>query len=114
MEFDVQQIGPDLLIRSLSGRIDAAGAVQFKDQILSLVQDSAGRVMLDLSAVAFLDSSGLGALVAIRRMLGARSFELVSPTTPVMRVLRLTRMDMVFTIHHPAEIDTGDLPAYDA
>lgn len=114
MDFDVQQDGPDLLIRALGSRIDAAGAVQFKDRVLSLAEGGAGRVYLDLSGVGFLDSSGLGALVAVRRMLGTRSFELISPTAPVMRVLRLTRMDMVFPIHRAQDDASDDLPAHDA
>lgn len=99
MDFDVQTQGADLVLRAQDSRIDAAVAVQFKDRLLSLAAGRVGRVLLDLSRVEFLDSSGLGALVAVRRMLDGRSFELVAPTGPVLRVLRLTRMDTVFPIH---------------
>ena len=102
MKLQAEQDGPDLIIRVQGDRIDAAGAVPFKDQILQLAEGGTGRVVLDLSQVDFLDSSGLGALVAIRRMLGGRALDLLSPTPPVVRVLRLTRMDMVFAIHPAA------------
>ena len=99
MQLVSEQDGSDILIRVKGDRIDAAGAVPFKDQILQLAEGGTGRVVLDLSQVDFLDSSGLGALVAIRRMLGGRALDLLSPTPPVVRVLRLTRMDTIFTIH---------------
>lgn len=102
MQLLAEQDGADILIRVKGDRIDAAGAVPFKDQILQLAAGGQGRVILDLAEVDFLDSSGLGALVAIRRMLGGRALDLRSPTPPVMRVLRLTRMDMVFAIQHGA------------
>jgi len=102
MQLVSEQDGSDILIRVKGDRIDAAGAVPFKDQILQLATGGDGRVILDLAEVNFLDSSGLGALVAIRRMLGGRALDLRSPTPPVMRVLRLTRMDMVFAIQQGA------------
>jgi len=81
-------------------RIDAAGAIQFKDRFREVVQDSGGRIVLDLSKVEFLDSSGLGAVVAAMKLLGAdRKLELVGLTPTVEKVFRLTRMDSVFTIH---------------
>lgn len=107
MKLQAEPDGTDLIIRVQGDRIDAAGAVPFKDQILQLAEGGAGRVVLDLSRVDFLDSSGLGALVAIRRMLGGRALDLMAPTPPVMRVLRLTRMDMVFGIHPGAESPYG-------
>ena len=105
MKLQAERAGADLVIRCLGDRIDAAGAVPFKDQILQLAQEGGARVRLDLSQVGFLDSSGLGALVAIRRLLGDRPLDLLFPTPPVMRVLRLTRMDMVFSIQHGQDAD---------
>ena len=45
-------------------RIDAAAAIQFKDAFRDLISDVTGRIVLNLDSVAFLDSSGLGAVVA--------------------------------------------------
>jgi len=89
-------------------RIDAAGAIQFKDRFREVVQDSDGRIVLDLSSVEFLDSSGLGAVVAAMKLLGAdRRLELVGLTPTVEKVFRLTRMDSVFTIHPDLETALG-------
>jgi anti-sigma B factor antagonist len=59
-----------LLIRAMDDRIDAAGATQFKDRMRDLTTGETGNVVLDMSMVAFLDSSGLGAVVAVMKALG--------------------------------------------
>ena len=81
-------------------RIDAAIAIRFKEAMREAAGDGAGRVVVDMSTVEFLDSSGLGALVAVMKLLGgARRLELAGLTANVDRVFRLTRMDRVFPLH---------------
>lgn len=89
-------------------RIDASVAIQFKEAVRQAAGDGPGRVVLDLSAVTFLDSSGLGALVGAMKLLGPeRPLELAGLTPNVERVFRLTRMDSVFTIHPDATAAAG-------
>jgi anti-sigma B factor antagonist len=81
-------------------RIDAASAIKFKERMREVTQAPSDRVVLDLSQVTFLDSSGLGAVVGVMKALGpARKLELSGLTPSVTKVFRLTRMDTVFTIH---------------
>jgi anti-sigma B factor antagonist len=92
--------GDCLVVTACENRIDAACAIQFKEQMRALTTSASARVMLDLSCVDFLDSSGLGAVVAVMKLLGPdRKLELVGLTPTVAKVFRLTRMDTVFTIH---------------
>ena len=51
-------------------RIDAVAAIQFKDTFRKLTADQDNAVVLDLSNVEFIDSSGLGAIVAAMKLLG--------------------------------------------
>ena len=103
MKLSVEDRNGARIVMAMEPRIDAAGAIAFKDSVLAACDGAAGRVVLDLSRVEFLDSSGLGALVALRQLLGAgRAPELAALTPPVARVLRLTRMDTVFVIHAQA------------
>jgi anti-sigma B factor antagonist len=100
MELLAEQRGEILVVRAMQDRIDAAGAIQFKDKMRELTQSPAPRVVLDMSRVAFLDSSGLGAVVAVLKALGPdRKLELSGLSATVQKVFRLTRMDSVFTIH---------------
>lgn len=101
MDISLNTYGPDLLLLTVEeSRIDAASAVQFKDEMRRLTDSASGRVVLDLSRVDFLDSSGLGAVVGVMKLLGAdRRLEIVGLTANVAKVFRLTRMDTVLTIH---------------
>ncbi|NJS38506.1 MAG: STAS domain-containing protein [Rhodobacteraceae bacterium] len=95
------QTRPKLLsVLVMEDRIDAASAIQFKEKMRDLTQSGEPRVVLDLARVQFLDSSGLGAIVAVKKLLGPdRALELSSLTPTVEKVFRLTRMDSIFTIH---------------
>ena len=103
--------GPGALIAEVGeARIDAASAIQFKDAMRETAADAPGRIVLDLHRVEFIDSSGLGAIVAVMKMLAPeRRLDLAAPTPNVQRVLRLTRMDSVFTVHADAEAGAREL-----
>ena len=64
MNLTSERIGDCLIIRVGEPRIDAAVAIRFKDRMRDLTADAATRTVLDLSQVDFIDSSGLGAIVA--------------------------------------------------
>ena len=100
MNMETCVIEGGLIVRPLESRLDAAGAVQFKDAIRNLIPLAPDRLILDLTNVTFLDSSGLGAVVAVMKLLGpAKRLELANLNPPVAKVFALTRMDQVFTIH---------------
>jgi anti-sigma B factor antagonist len=89
-----------LVIRVNEARIDAAVAIEFKEAVRAAVDAPGNPVILDLSQVTFLDSSGLGAVVAVLKLLGPeRPLQLAGLTPSVAKVFRLTRMDSIFTIH---------------
>ncbi len=80
-------------------RIDAVAAIQFKDTVRKLTADQDCAVVLDLSNVDFIDSSGLGAIVAAMKQLGKeRPLHLAGLTPIVAKVFTLTRMERVFKI----------------
>lgn len=91
----------DIQIITVHGtRIDAAVAIQFKDAVRAQTDDAASRIILDLTHVTFIDSSGLGAIVAAMKQLRAdQTMDLASLTPAVDSVFRLTRMDTVFDIY---------------
>lgn len=100
MELGVETQGDLMVVRVCEDRIDAAVAIQFKDRMRDVLAEAPARVMLDLQQVGFLDSSGLGAVVAVMKLLGPdRRLELAGLTPTVQKVFRLTRMDSVFLIH---------------
>ena len=83
----------------LAERIDAAVADDFSDVVRGAIAEGHSSIVLDMSAVNFMDSSGLGALVGCLRYLGPdRSMALTGIKKPVERLLKLTRVNRVFDI----------------
>ncbi|MBZ8118486.1 STAS domain-containing protein [Roseovarius sp. LXJ103] len=81
-------------------RIDSVAAIQFKDAMRAATDTAVGTIVLDLGHVGFIDSSGLGAVVASMKQLGAgQQLDIASLTPDVAKVFRLTRMDSIFRIH---------------
>lgn len=99
MQLATETLGDVLVVDIREPRLDASCAVVFKDSVRATLSGHEGRVLLDLSQVEFVDSSGLGALVAVMKMLGGRRLELANPGEVVRKVLSLTRMDRVFVLH---------------
>lgn len=80
-------------------RLDASIAPVFKQEILKLIEAGENKIVLDLNAVEFIDSSGLGALVSILKALGSGgSIVICNARVGVLGLFRLTRMDKVFSI----------------
>ena len=99
MEFSCTEVGDVLIVRVMAERIDAAAALKFKDALRELT-GAASHVALDLRDVQFVDSSGLGAIVAVVKLMGTtQRLDLAGLTPTVDKVFRLTRMDSIFTIH---------------
>ncbi|MGI3166512.1 STAS domain-containing protein [Pseudooceanicola sp. 200-1SW] len=100
MEFTLSASDGATIITVEAARIDAAVAIRFKDLMQQATEGLDGRVILDLTQVDFIDSSGLGAIVAsMKQLQPGQQLELAALNTNVDKVFRLTRMDTVFPIH---------------
>lgn len=109
MQMTAVESGNALIVTVKDRRIDAAVAVRFKNRMIELTEDTAERVILDLSQVEFLDSSGLGAVVGSMKQLGRnRRLDLAGLTSSVEKVFRITRMDRVFHIYESLEAALQD------
>jgi anti-sigma B factor antagonist len=85
----------------VAGDLDEAGAVQVRaaaDEAAEQVGLAAGALVLDISDVFFMDSTGLGMLIGLRNSLAGRNAQLVlrGDSEWVWRVLRLTSLDGTF------------------
>ncbi|MEM7056112.1 MAG: STAS domain-containing protein [Pseudomonadota bacterium] len=80
-------------------RLDAANADSFKNDLKEMIDNGQTRVVLDFEKVQFMDSSGLGAIVGCLKYMGADgTIEIARPSSTIMKILKLTRMNKVFTI----------------
>lgn len=70
MEMSSRTEGDVQIVTVTDSRIDAAVAIRFKDRMRAETAAAGRRVILDLGRVEFIDSSGLGAIVAAMKQLG--------------------------------------------
>lgn len=86
-------------IYSLSGEIDVETSRQLREQLLGGIETGRERLIVDLSGVEFMDSSGLAALIgAWKQVRDHGVFRLCGPNSVVHRVLTITGMEDVFDI----------------
>jgi anti-sigma B factor antagonist len=103
---DIEQHGSaEVVVASIrSQRIDAAAAGDFKRAIWDLLETGPASVVLDLSEVTFIDSTGLGAIVGLlRHPRRLRALVIAGACAQVQVLFRLTRMDRVFRMFATAQ-----------
>jgi anti-sigma B factor antagonist len=91
----------DIPIVAVSGEVDVYSAPSLKDNITELLESGTDTLIVDLSGVAFLDSTGLGALVEARATTSEAggSLPLVCSQERILKLFTITGLDGVFTIH---------------
>jgi anti-sigma B factor antagonist len=97
-------------IVAVAGEIDLHSAPTFRDELIAAIAEHSPRLVVDLTEVTFLDSSGVGVLVgALRRARAQRGWvRLVAPARGARRVLEITQLDRVFPIHDTVADATAD------
>jgi anti-sigma B factor antagonist len=88
-------------VLAVSGEVDVYTAPALRDRIADLLDSGQKQLIIDLAGVEFLDSTGLGVLVAglnRAREVGG-SLSLVCPQERVLKLFRITGLDEVFTVH---------------
>jgi anti-sigma B factor antagonist len=88
------------LILSLEGEVDLSESPRVRELLLDGVRRRID-VLVDLSRVTYIDSSGVASLIEAFQLArkSGTGFALVAPNPSALRVLQLARLDKVFTIH---------------
>lgn len=107
MALDVQTRKEDngVTVIAPTGRLDVAGAPALKDAISELGQNGPHRVVIDMEGVSFVDSTGLGSVIAALKQIRSKEGELrlAAPNQQVRVVLELTTLDRVFPYYATVE-----------
>jgi anti-sigma B factor antagonist len=104
MRFEENKIGDVLVTKVLDSRIAADVAPRFKAQLAEYMTQGNRSIVLDLGAVTFIDSSGLGALVSSLKSMGKDGDLVVCGASgAVASMFKLTRMDKVFRMYPNTE-----------
>ncbi|HEY9764323.1 MAG TPA: STAS domain-containing protein [Trichocoleus sp.] len=92
-------------IIELSGNLTAISGMNFPDRVRKLVKPGTQKLLLDLSAVSFVDSAGLSGLVRLYKIAQGAGIQLAlcSISEQLSQLFRLTSMDSVFEIFRDKE-----------
>src|ERR1700693_1866699 len=100
MSLDVQsrQTDAGVTVLAPSGRLDVAGAPMLKDAVSDAVKNGQPRLVIDLEGVSFVDSTGLGSVIAALKLVRSSKgdLRLAAPNQQVRVVLELNTLDRVF------------------
>ncbi|HMQ14798.1 MAG TPA: STAS domain-containing protein [Phycisphaerae bacterium] len=91
---------PPRAVVHLSGEIDLRSVPELQASLLGLARGPLERIVLDMSGVTYIDSSGVGTLVVLKREIErARARIVLAGLQPRVRsVFEITRLDRFFTI----------------
>jgi anti-sigma B factor antagonist len=95
----------DVVVVQVAGEIDVYTAASLRERLADLIDADHTDVVVDLTGVTFMDSTGLGVLVgALKKVRGyGGRLQLVIDQEKVIKVFRITALTQVFTIHETLE-----------
>jgi anti-sigma B factor antagonist len=96
-------------VLDVAGEVDVYSAPTLRDRIADLLESSEPSLLVNLSDVTFLDSTGIGTLVAglNRAVQLGGTLVLVCDHERILKLFRITGLDAVFTIHPTVEDATS-------
>jgi anti-sigma B factor antagonist len=105
MEIVTKSVSSTTSVVSFNGALNARSAEEAKQTFRTLVDQGITGIIVDLSQVPFIDSSGLAALVSGLKTLGgeAANLKLAAPQSQARLLFELTMFDRVFEIHDTVE-----------
>ena len=95
------EVHGDVVVVKVAGEIDVYTAASLREKLADLIDADHTDVIVDLTGVTFMDSTGLGVLVgALKKVRGyGGRLQLVIDQEKVIKVFRITALTQVFTIH---------------
>jgi anti-sigma B factor antagonist len=88
------------VVVAVTGDVDVATAPQLREHLYRRIDEGTRSVVVDLTAVDFIDSVALGVLIGVLKRLRAvdGTIALVAPHERLLKVFRMTALDRVFVI----------------
>ncbi|MDQ3573672.1 MAG: STAS domain-containing protein [Actinomycetota bacterium] len=96
-------------VLAVRGEVDVYTAPRLREKLVELVAQGRYRIVVDLGAVDFLDSTGLGVLVGGLKRVRTHDGEmgLVCNQQRILKVFEITGLTKVFTIHDSLDAAVG-------
>ena len=98
IEIEAEDADRQVTVAKMTGRLNAASSPEAKDRLKGLAGEGSSNLLLDLSELSFIDSSGLSALVSGYKAAveAGGSLKLAGLVPQVREVFALTHLDRVF------------------
>ncbi|MGF1910793.1 STAS domain-containing protein [Vibrio kasasachensis] len=93
MRYEISEKGNSTILQINEERFDAKLAPEFRAQIENLMSEISPHLVLDIASVKFMDSSGLGAVMGVYKLLREKKISVANPQKSVQDLFKLTRMD---------------------
>lgn len=104
MQLEVRHEKSVMVVTVINARIDAQVAEEFKNQMFQFISEGNLNILLNISQVSFVDSSGLGVIVAsLKQLNGQGQFAICNMNDAVVRMFKLTRMNKIFKLFDSEE-----------
>jgi len=105
LEVETRPAANGVTVVAPTGRLDVAGAPALRDAIGDAVRNGPPKVVIDMEGVSFVDSTGLGSVIAALKQIRSSQGELrlAAPNQQVRVVLELTTLDRVFPYYATVE-----------
>lgn len=99
MNIEIERLPQAIIMTPVVRRLDASVAATFREMLSREMANEQKALIIDFSRVDFIDSSCLGTLVSLLKMMNGKGEMLVCALKPGIRnMFTLTRMDRVFRI----------------
>ncbi len=102
-------IKKDVVIFRIKGDIDAYSSPSLKDKLVKEIEEGNKKIVLNLTNVDYIDSAGLGVLVAVlKRVKKEQGILRIAGLKPnIMKIFQLTRLNQIFDIYNTEEQATN-------
>lgn len=111
MNIEFRDLGKHKIV-SVDGEVDLYNVGELKRAIFNLIEedDEIDSLVVDMEKISYMDSSGIGALVAAKKKMKAveGKFALLNIGEDVLNILKLATLDRFFTIYETEDELSGD------
>jgi anti-sigma B factor antagonist len=102
LTLNVHSEEPGYTVIAVGGEIDVYSAPRLRERLVDLVEEGTYQMIVDMEAVEFLDSTGLGVLVGGLKRVRVHDgwIDLVCTQSRMLRIFRITGLNRVFSIYN--------------
>jgi anti-sigma B factor antagonist len=101
LKVETRTVRDGVAVIALSGEADVYTSPRIKQEIVDLLNNGTHKIVVDLSGVEYLDSTGLGVLIGGLKRARERDgdLKLVCDNSRILRIFEITGLTKIFDIH---------------